>query len=215
MVAEENGTTLAQLGYRNDRALAIAVSPRLRHTTGTNSLITSLATAPGGRLARWWSERRCAALWGDLARPDGYGRWHDHTTGTATDFFAEYDTGSENLPRVVGKLGGYAALTDRTQITTPVLFWFPTPAREDAFRERLPGNGVPVATASPRAGPPGGAVWLPAGHTGPRRRIGELRGVWPALTRAGEDSGAGPAVLPWPAPIPIPPEPGQPFGGTS
>jgi len=216
VVAEENTTTLTQLGYRTDRALAIAVSPRLRHTTGVNSLFTALATTPGGRLARWWSERRCAALWGDLARPDGYGRWHDHATGTITDFFTEYDTGSENLPRVVGKLAGYAALTDRTQITTPVLFWFPTPAREHAFRERLPSGGeMPVATASPTAGLPGAAVWLPAGYTGPRRRIGELRAVWPGLTPAGEEGGTGAGVLPWPAPTPIPPEPAQPFGGTS
>jgi hypothetical protein len=104
VLAAEDTISLSQLGYRRDRALAIALSPRLAHTTGTGAFFTALAacarTTSSAGLVRWWSERRCAALWGDLARPDAYGRWHEHTpTGTGeTEFFLEYDTGTEDLP---------------------------------------------------------------------------------------------------------------------
>src|SRR6266700_1128158 len=83
VLAAEDAITTAQLGYRRDRAMAIALSPRLAHTTGTSGLFTALAAharaTPGAGLVCWWGERRCAALWGDLARPDGYGRWHQPT----------------------------------------------------------------------------------------------------------------------------------------
>src|SRR5579875_1115892 len=130
VLAAEDGITPAELGYRRDRALAIALSPQLGHACGANGVFTALAATarhtPGTRLDCWWSERRCAALWGGTARPDGYGRWHAPAPGggiTSTDFFLEYDTGTENLTRLITKLAGYATLAARTHITTPVLFW--------------------------------------------------------------------------------------------
>ena len=82
VLAAEDGITPGDLGYRRDRALAIALSPRLAHTTGANGFFTTLAAAARASRGQaaldcWWSERRCAAIWGDLARPDGYGRWRD------------------------------------------------------------------------------------------------------------------------------------------
>ena len=185
VLAAEDGVPLARLGYRRDRALDIAFSPRLAHTRGANGVFTALARAArcgDGELACWWSERRCAALWGDLARPDGYGLWRD-PGGQATDFFLEYDTGSEDLPRLAAKLTGYRELAGRTQIATPVLFWLASgPRREHQFRALLaaagPVPGVPVATATPASaqatGGPAGAAWLPAGQPGPRLRPGQL-----------------------------------------
>ena len=160
VLAAEDGVPLARLGYRRDRALDIAFSPRLAHTTGANGFFAALARAArrgGGELACWWSERRCAALWGDLARPDGYGLWRD-PGGAGTDFFLEYDTGSEDLPRLAAKLTGYRELASRTQIATPVLFWLASgPHREQQFRALLaaagPVPGVPVAHRHPRLGP--------------------------------------------------------------
>ena len=116
LVAAEDGITPADLGYRRDRAMAVALSPRLAHDVGANGIFTALAAAArasGGQaeLECWWSERRCAAAWGDHARPDGYGRWREQTPGqppAVTDFFLEYDTGTENLPRLIAKLAGYA-----------------------------------------------------------------------------------------------------------
>jgi hypothetical protein len=121
VLAAEDGLPVARLGYRRDRAMDIAFSPRLAHTTGANGFFAALAAAArrdGGELACWWSERRCAALWGDLARPDGYGLWR-HPGGQGSDFFLEYDTGSEDLPRVAAKLTGYRELAARTGIATP------------------------------------------------------------------------------------------------
>ena len=113
VLAAEDGITAAELGYRRDRALAIALSAELAHTTGANGFFTVLAAAArasGGHatLDCWWSERRCAGVWGDLARPDGYGRWTQHSPGTApasTDFFLEYDNGTENLARLIAEAG--------------------------------------------------------------------------------------------------------------
>ena len=66
VLAAEDGITVADLGWRRDRALAIALSAQLGHTTGTNGFFTALAAAArvsGGTtvLECWWPERRCAA----------------------------------------------------------------------------------------------------------------------------------------------------------
>ena len=242
LLAAEDGITPGQLGYRRDRALAIALSVQLAHATGTNSVFCALAAqgrqAGNAALTCWWSERRCAALWGDLARPDGYGQWTEHTPAgpAVTDFFLEYDTGSENLHRVAAKLTGYQNLAARTGITTPVLFWLPTARREAALRALLdstagrggPGArpaggvpGVPVATTTPQAaasgGGPAGPIWLPAGQPGPRLALAQAGGTTPApppATAAGEQAGDSipPGTgLPWHPPVPAPPPlPGGP-----
>jgi hypothetical protein len=229
LLAGEDGITPADLGYRRDRALGIALSPRLAHDTGANGIFTHLAAAArasGGRAALecWWSERRCAAAWGDHARPDGYGRWSERGPGqppAVTDFFLEYDTGTEPLTRVVAKLAGYAALAARTGIATPVLFCLPSPRREAALRARLAGPpphgtpgaataaqipGVPIATTAPAASPdgPAGAAWLPAGSSGPRRRLAHF--APPGRVPAGSSpDGDAPGGLPWQPPNPAPP----------
>jgi hypothetical protein len=65
------------------------------------------------------------------------------------DFFLGYDRGSEPLGRLTGKLPGYLALTHATGISTPLLLWLPTPAREASARQALAGASLPVATATP------------------------------------------------------------------
>jgi len=235
VLAAEDGITAAELGYRRDRALAIALSAELAHTTGANGFFTALAAAArasGGHAALdcWWSERRCAGVWGDLARPDGYGRWTQHSTGTApasTDFFLEYDNGTENLARLIAKLAGYRNLAARTGIPTPILFWLPTPRREAALRARLAGApphgtpdaasaaaipGVPVATAASGTAPggPAGAAWLPAGGPGPRLRLAQLAPAPAPAPAPGPQPGDGPPAAPpgglaWYPPDPAPP----------
>ena len=232
VLAAEDGITAAELGYRRDRALAIALSAQLAHTAGTNTVFCALAAhgrrAGNAALTCWWSERRCAALWGDLARPDGYGQWSEHgPAGPAgTDFFLEYDTGSENLARVAAKLAGYQNLAARTGITTPVLFWLPTARREAGLRALLadaqhgsrPAGtipGVPVATTTPEAAAsaagPAGPAWLPAGHPGPRLRLTQITPgsgaatlPGPAPQAAADDALPG-TGLPWHPPAPAPP----------
>ena len=150
VLAAEQAVTVAQLGWRRERALRVAHAPHLAHLVGVNGFFAALAAHARHRrdaaLAVWWSERRCAERWGQLVRPDGYGRWQQ--AGSEVDFFLEYDRGTEDLGRLLGKLDGYAELAAVSQIATPVLFWLPSPAREASFR---------TAAGAPAAGP----VWLP------------------------------------------------------
>lgn len=191
VLAIEHGQTVSEFGYRQDTATGIAVSPRLAHQVGANDFFVQLHTharrrADGTALDQWWSEQRCAAQWGDLARPDGFGRWTqtrpDGTTRTL-DFFLEHDTGTETLARVAGKLGGYADLAEATGTTTPVLIWLPGPKREANLRALLGAPEVPVATAVHTPDGPAGPVWLPAGPTGPRRRLADLATLWHTTQR--------------------------------
>lgn len=169
VLAAEDGLDPIDVGYRHDRALGIGHSLRLAHTVGVNGLYAALVAIArhtashtgtdvdgrGGRaVTAWWPETRCARLWGDLARPDAYARWHEE--GREIEFFLEYDTGTEPLTRVAGKLHDYARLAAATGIVTPVLFWFGAQAREAAARAALastlaaldrPGT-VPVATTT-------------------------------------------------------------------
>ncbi|MEO3827362.1 replication-relaxation family protein [Actinomadura sp. B10D3] len=189
VLAGERGIDPAELGYRREAALAISHSAKLGHQVGVNDFFARLHTAtrthPGSAVAKWWDERRCAALWGDLAHPDAYGRWTE--PHAEIDFFLEHDTGSETLARVADKLAGYASLAESTGITTPVLLWLPSTAREANLRKRLGTPEVPVATAvhTPATAPegPAGRVWLPTGSSGPRLRLADLASAWPEAAR--------------------------------
>ncbi|MVU82336.1 hypothetical protein GPX89_34515 [Nocardia sp. ET3-3] len=207
VLAAEAGVEVHDLGYRPDRALAIAHSLRLAHTLGIVDWFTTLATAPGAddaALLAWWSEHRCRALWGDLTRPDGYGRY---TRGeTAVDFFLEFDLGTMALSTVAAKLHGYAELARTSAVITPVLFWLPTRAREIGARKALHDiwtgladpDTVPVATAAadlldPANASPAQRVWLPLDFIGSERvSLDGLTARWPRVTPA-------------PATVPIPP----------
>jgi hypothetical protein len=177
VLAAERGITVTELGYRRDHALAVAHSHHLAHIVGVNGLFTTLAGAarrhPNAQLAEWWSEPRCAAIWGEFVRPDGYGRWRE--AGRQIDFFIEYDRGTEPLTRLADKLPGYTHLAAATGISTPLLLWLPSAAREGHTRTALARATIPVATAHPQPGRgPADAVWLPLGTDGPRRRLIDL-----------------------------------------
>jgi hypothetical protein len=192
VLAAEDGIDVKQLGYRHDRVFGVAHSLRLAHTVGVNEWFTALvnrARHPRSgeqvELVAWWSETRCAKHFGDLVKPDGYGRWRstDQHSGQGNDrqveWFLEYDFGTEPLSKVAGKLAGYAVLAQATGITTPLLVWLPTSRREAAARRMLAKawrelddrHSVPVATAAaellnPEAVHPSPAddVWLPLNY---------------------------------------------------
>jgi hypothetical protein len=197
ILARRRNLTIHQLGYRTDHTLAIATSDKLAHLTGSNSLFTALIaharTHPGTRLEAWWSEHRCANVWGKIARPDGYGRWREHhpttsraanrapnrSAGRTVDFFTEYDTGTEPLHRLIHKIGDYQTLAEMTGINhTPVLFALPNPAREQHLHTRTHTTNTTllIATTTPNAlqaagGPAGPAWWPIATPKGTRRRL--------------------------------------------
>lgn len=197
VLAAHRGITVDQLGYRRDKTLALAHNQRLDHTVGVNGFFTALIAAARrsrgtAELVEWWSERRCAAAWGDIVRPDGYGRWrHD---GRDVDFFLEYDRGTEPHDRLTAKVDAYADLADLTGITTPVLFWLPTSRREThlrhhLYRTRHTTPAVPIATAAADTAPnPADAAWLPLHDPSGGRR--PLRDLAPVTTQR-----ATPAVL--------------------
>ncbi|MGW4958213.1 replication-relaxation family protein [Nonomuraea sp. NPDC004186] len=193
VLASEDGVELSDFGYRRDRVLSIVYSQRLAHTVGTNGIAAGLygfaRRHADTKLNTWWPERRCAAEWGSMARPDSYGRWTEGPHNI--EFFLEYDTGTEPLDRVAHKLDGYAKLTESSRIVTPVLFWVQGERREANLRKKLkhhPGNMfVPVATGHAATvdgsvdDGPAGARWLPTDVDGPRCRLAELAERWPGI----------------------------------
>ncbi|MFT7837751.1 replication-relaxation family protein [Saccharothrix sp. BKS2] len=232
VLAAEDGLDVKTLGYRHDRVFGVAHSLRLAHTIGVNEWFTALVDHarhphPGRQpeLTVWWSETRCARHFGDLVKPDGYGRWRDGDR--QVEWFLEYDFGTEPVAKLAGKLTGYAALAQATGIATPLLVWLPTSRREATARRLLtrtwheledPGR-VPVATAAaelldPDATHPGPAdeVWLPldipAGRAR-RRTLSALSDAWPHLpppATTGDDTALRPnsphPVIPPPPPMP-------------
>ncbi|QFZ18501.1 replication-relaxation family protein [Saccharothrix syringae] len=232
-LAAEDGLDAKELGYRHDRVFGIAHSLRLAHTVGVNEWFTALVDRarhprPGKQVAltAWWSETRCARHFGDLVRPDGYGRWHDGDR--QVEWFLEYDFGTEVLTKLAAKLTGYAALAQATGITTPLLVWLPTARREATARRLLQRiwheledpRTVPVATAAaellnPDSAHPSPAdeVWLPldapAGGA-QRRTLAALPDAWPHLpppvTSGGDDTHRPDSPHPRiPPPPPMPP----------
>lgn len=233
VLAGEHGLDLRVLRWRHDRALALAHSLHLGHDIGVGDWFTALATSPGPAILNaWWSATRCARLWGDLARPDGYGRLDPVGPGTSTrpgsgglEFFLEYDCGTESLTQVSKKIDGYANLAAATGITTPLLIWLPTGHREATTRTALAATAtglehpdtVPIATAAADHTPsmgPAAAVWLPLHpaptQPGPRIALTHLATAWPDLDldpAPASDSEGGAAldrrvIIPPPAPRP-------------
>ncbi|WP_419995014.1 replication-relaxation family protein [Streptomyces boninensis] len=220
--------------FRQDEALAIAQSLQLTHLVGSNSLFTALVArarhpATTGELTAWWSESRCRRYFGDLARPDGYGRWREGDR--EVEWFLEHDTGTEAPAKVADKVPGYAALAATTRIATPILFWLPTARREGATRRALltararvaNPQQVPIATTNagypPKTDRPDPTTrrWLPlespAGSH--RYRLADLPAAWPELRPLRPDTATTPSasVNGSPPPHPMPPPATSPGEG--
>jgi len=185
---------LPTLRWRRDRALAIATSSRLPHLVGVNSVFTGLVctarTDPGCALSVWWSERRCAAAWAEFVRPDGYGLWTE--AGRRVAFCLEYDTGSEHLAQLAGKLAGYADLAAVLDQPPWLLFVLPSRRRETEARRVLRTAALPVATAvADPASSAAGARWWPLGLAEQRCRLAALPGLLEGDEAAATDPALG------------------------
>ncbi|MGD0286034.1 MAG: replication-relaxation family protein [Acidimicrobiales bacterium] len=195
VIAAEDGVPIAELDWRKRlNTSALATSIQLAHLVGCNGVFTSLTAAArdtaGASLEEWWSSRRCKAAWGEAIRPDGYGVYVEGNV--RLPFLLEYDTGSETLARLKGKLPGYAALTKAVDHPTWVCFAFLSAAREASARRVLIHPEVPVATAvvSPDSAA-GGPVWLAIGDVGARLRLVDLGHPSRALGQLAEGSDHG------------------------
>ncbi|MBO0814762.1 MAG: hypothetical protein J2P30_06380 [Actinobacteria bacterium] len=132
-------------------------------------------------------------------------------------FLLEYDTGSEHLPQLAGKLAGYdrlaAAMADVDHACPVLLFCLPGPRREQAARRAPSGcSGSPalrIATAAldPEHSSPAGPVWLPLLPGWADRPVGlcaldaALPDPWQhyrAEHALGHEQAAHAHVLPWP-----------------
>jgi hypothetical protein len=233
-LAYEDGLDPKDLRYRHDDAVGIAHSLRLAHTVGVNGLFTNLVALSrqpqaSGRLTAWWSELRCGRLFGDIVRPDAYGRWRENSD--EVEFFLEFDFGTEDLTKLASKLYGYHKLAAATGINTPVLIWLTSNRRETNARRALADivsqldrpTLVPVATSTADLLGNSGedslaaARWLPVAGTSAqstgRLRLAELARCWPHVTAPTPTPSSPPAQAQQPtvpelaAPNPLPPSP--------
>ncbi|MGH9090292.1 MAG: replication-relaxation family protein [Acidimicrobiales bacterium] len=154
------------------RTTRLAESPRLAHLVGCNGWFCALAAyaraGEGRQVAAWWSERRTAARFGALVRPDAYGAWVEG--GRRVGFFVEYDTGTEVVGRVAAKLDGYAELAAAGGPRVPVLMWLASATREAHLQRALASRPGPptVATATAELASatracPADSLWLVPG----------------------------------------------------
>lgn len=206
-LAFEDGLDPSQIAYRHDRAVGVAHSLRLAHDIACNGIFTCLINAsrqPGapGTLSAWWSAARCARHFGDIVRPDGYGRWRT-TVDSEIEWFLEFDFGTESPRILAAKLAGYQHLAEKTGINTPMLIWFPSTRRETTIRRTLAAELAslgprltPIATSSadlpiddphPFAANVSGPRWLPLTPAAdrPRDRLDftALGRLWPTTPR--------------------------------
>ncbi len=197
--------------------------PKLDHQLGVNDFFCALAahrnparlrdTGRDGEvsgLTQWWSERRCTEFFWKYQggghetrlRPDGYGCWEEHRR--AVRFFLEYDTGTESLAKVTGKIDDYSAFP--TDAFGVLLFSVHSPRREIALRaalRRALGGGDPgfvIATAARDgktfghgAGPAGPVwgLWTPQGgdSVSRRYRLAELPQRGPSVEHSASNTG--------------------------
>jgi hypothetical protein len=196
-IAAARGQSPPRPSETAQRIRRIATSRTLDHLLGVNQFFTDLAAHarahPPARLERWWSEARCAApgAFGpglvSPIRPDGHGVFteiSDPGDGRPrrVAFFLEHDTGTESHAVLLDKLSRYSAHATRGGPVWPVLFWLPSPAREQHLHALLDTAqiAVPVATAvndgldQPGTSSPAGPVWMIAGRPGQRIRLADL-----------------------------------------
>lgn len=226
-VAHEAGLDLKDLGFRRDREMGRARSLRLAHTIGVNGVFAALVHRARHdnelTVTAWWSEARCTHLFGDVVRPDAYGRICDNNR--SAEWFLEFDFGTESLTKLANKLAGYERLATTTGIATPILVWLPSARRETGARAALTRavhaldqpHLVPVATtatntvAPDRALDPTADRWLPlTPPTAIRVSLINLTRVWPNVTvtpaHPPTNHSAQTAAGVLPAPPPMPPE---------
>ena len=186
------------------RQVALQRSQRLAHMTGANWFFVSLgavARRGDGQLRTWLTESHTAEFFYGLAislsalaslpQPDGLGVWAED--GREIAFMLEYDTGSEHLAQLAGKLDGYARLADvmsRYHERLPLLvFCFLTPRREQTGRRALAAStdslSLRIATAAidPQVTCPAGQVWMPLHGSGRQVRLIDLGRAIPELDR--------------------------------
>ncbi|GAA4690918.1 replication-relaxation family protein [Phytohabitans rumicis] len=200
IVASHRGDELPRKDQAKKRRWHLTTRANLPHLLGTNQFFIDLAgyarTHPEAALVRWWPAARCQQpgafaeknddiqikVYKPRIRPDGHGIWIENNA--VVPFFAEYDTGSEDLDRLLVKIAGYEDLARVTGQRWPVLFSLHSPVRERHLHQRLAEYEwpVPVATAAREGATHTGlslaeAVWWLHRHDGGLLRLADLAAV--------------------------------------
>ena len=178
--------------------IALERSQRLTHMTGRNWFFVALArdARTGAGVLRDWRNETGAAghlrhlssyAVDDSPHPDGMATWAEGSRQTT--FVLEYDTGTETLGRLAGKLDSYkraaAAMAAAGTICPPLLFAFTSPRREQSARQALAGTDdarwLRIATAAldPQHASPAGPVWLPLRDPARQVRLALLEEAMP------------------------------------
>ncbi|MFC7741060.1 replication-relaxation family protein [Nocardiopsis composta] len=166
-MAAEHGRTAREWGYRRDQVLSVAYRSSLTHTIGTNAFFVDLQSHSRARhdvRLIWRTSAECMAQFDDVVRPDGAGQWEHRNEQVA--FFLEYDTGTEPLRRLADKLDRYHELSRLTGHRGVVLFYLPSPTRQDNLHRYLGKHAPPVPAATAvHAAHPAEQVWTPIGSS--------------------------------------------------
>lgn len=213
LVAAAHDLTPKQFGYDRAKLHRQAYRADLAHTLGCNSLLIALAaehrTRPESRLTLWWDQDSCIPVWGDVIRPDAYAVHaapDSRGTNTQCAFFFEYDTGTESLTQLVGKLRGYTRHGDAYGGHRPILIHLPDPAREHALHARITATApcpLPVATATGTR--LAAAVWRPAGADQRRLPLADLPAYFTTAGHRMLPALTSDRAVHAPAPLPPPP----------
>ncbi len=159
------------------------------HLLGVNQFFLDLAghaRLRGGELQTWLSAQQCTQpdAFGVIAipriRPDGHGVWSE--AGVRVPFYLEWDSGTELLTVLVGKLDSYRRHVHDQLPRWPVLLSLHSATRERNLHDRLAQAGAPAVVATSSRDyltthqlSPADQVWLAhgAGEIG-RLRLAEL-----------------------------------------
>jgi hypothetical protein len=182
---------------RAGRQVALQGSQRLAHMIGTNWFFVALADHArqgAGELRTWLTGSHTTQFFyqypislsalASVPQPDGLGVWAEG--GRPTAFMLEYDTGSEHLAQLAGKLDGYAKLAEvmlRYHQQVPLLlFCFLTSRREQTARRALAACAdsvslrIGTAAIDSRVTCPAGQVWMPLHGSDHQVRLTDLDG---------------------------------------
>jgi len=181
VVAAELGLERSELRWQAATALAIAASSKLAHQLAVNEFCSRLAAdanAAGGKLERWWGERRAAQLLDRIVTPDAYLQLR-HAGGAELELLLELDRGTEDHQRLREKARRYAKALRRTDLPLQVLLLVPSLARAERANDALVASSAPTTAA----------VWTPQHGRSPLRLIDQLALPTPRHSRVTDQQG--------------------------
>ncbi|WP_087101041.1 replication-relaxation family protein [Nocardiopsis sp. JB363] len=139
LLAAQRNTALADLDYRADHRMRVALDYQLGHVLGlADTFVDFILAARRTRSASlecWYSERESARRWGRHIRPDAYLQWNQDQEELHA--FVEYDTGTEPLTKVVRKMKGYTNLATESGLDSIVLFAVHSDQRAEHLLDKL------------------------------------------------------------------------------